>query len=170
MSELLESVEQEYQGFQITDDSTAEWAVRKIKEAQGDTAKWQAHFAAQLASIKKANDATVEYMTGLLAHYFEAVPHKDSKTMSKYELPSATLVRKQQQPEYSRDDDILLDYLEKEGFTSLIKIKREPDWASLKKELTKSGDQAVSTITGEIVPGVTVIERPDKFDVQIKGE
>lgn len=170
MSEFAENIQMEYQGFQITDDSSAEWAVRKIKEAQSDTAKWQAHFAAQLASIRKANDATVEFMTGLLAHYFEAVPHKDSKTMSKYELPSATLVRKQQQPEYSVSDDELLAWLDEGERPECIKIVRKPLWGELKKQTTTQDGVVIDNETGEIVRGVTVIERPDKFDVQIKGE
>lgn len=170
MSELLETVQEEYQGFQITDDAKAEWAVRKIKEAQGDTAKWQAHFAAQLASIKKANDATVDYMTGLLSHYFEAVPHKDSKTMSKYELPSATLVRKQQQPEYTRDESALLAYLDSSARGEYVKIVRSPDWASFKKIVEVRDGAVIDTETGEVVTGVTVTVRPDKFDVQIKGD
>lgn len=170
MSELLESVEQEYHGFQITDDSTAEWAVRKIKEAQGDTAKWQAHFAAQLASIKKSNDATIDYMTTLLARYFEDVPHKDTKTMSKYELPSATLVRKQQQPEYIRDDAALLAYFDASERAEYIKIVRAPDWAGYKKIIDVRDGNVIDTETGEVVSGITVTQRPDKFDVQIKGE
>lgn len=169
MSELLNTIQEEYQGFQITDDAKAEWAVRKIKEAQADTSKWQAHFAGQLEAIKKANDATVDFMTGLLAHYFETVPHKDSKTMSKYELPGATLVRKQQQPEYTRDDAALLAYLDASDRGEYVKVVRSPDWAGFKK-LTEVRDGAVvDTETGEIVNGVTVSVRPDKFDVQIKG-
>ena len=169
MSELLDTVQQEYQGFQITDDSSAEWAVRKIKEAQSDTAKWQTHFADQLARIKKANDATVEYMTQLLAAYFATVPHKDSKTMSKYELPSATLVRKQQQPEYTRDDAALLAYFDASDRAAFIKIIRAPDWEGYKKIIDVRNGNVVDTETGEIVKGVTVTQRPDKFAVQIKG-
>lgn len=170
MSELAETIQQEYQGFQITDDSSAEWAVRKIKEAQGDTAKWQAHFAAQLASIKKANDATVDFMTSLLASYFATVPHKETATQAKYELPSATLLRKQQQPEFVRNDAELLAYLDASERGEYVKVVRSPDWAGFKKITVVRDGAVVDTETGEIVKGVTVTLRPDRFDVQIKGE
>lgn len=170
MSELFEQVQQEYQGFQITDDSSAEWAVRKIKEAQSDTAKWQEHFATQLSSIKKANDATVDYMTTLLARYFESVPHKKTDTQEKYTLPSAVLVRKRQAPDFQRDSAKLLAYLDKQQMTDFIGVVRSPKWDALKPLTTVVGESVVMLETGETVDGVTAVARPDKFDVQIKGE
>lgn len=170
MSELIETMQDEYQGFQITDDSKAEWAIRKIKEAQSDTEKWNAHFAHQLEGIKKANDATIEYMTTLLSGYFASVPHKETKTQSKYELPSATLIRKQQQPQYERDDDALLAYLHRNDLDDLVRVKVEPDWANVKKRATVHGETLVDTETGEVIDGVRVIARPDVFDVKLKEE
>ena len=97
MSEYLSSLLAEPERFEITDDGKAEWAIQKIREANSDTVKWQEHFAQQLAKIKAENDSTAAYMTGLLADYFATVPHKETKTQSTYKLPSATLIRKQQQ-------------------------------------------------------------------------
>ena len=170
MSEMPDTIQEEYQGFQITDDAKAEWAVRKIKEAQADTAKWAEHFAAQLEKVKAANQSTIDYMTGKLAQYFATVPHKDSKTQSKYELPSATLIRKQQQPQYSCDDSELLAYLDGSGHADYVKTVRSPDWAAFKKITTVQDGALVDTETGEIVRGVTVVERPDVFDVKIKED
>jgi len=166
----LATEKEEYSGFQITDDSLAEWAVQKIKEAQSDTAKWKAHFDAQLAGIKKANDETIAFMTSKLGQYFATVPHHDTKTQSKYELPSATLIRKQQQPQYDRDNDVLLAYLDANKRDDLIRIKREPAWDEIKKRSTVQGETLVDTETGEIISGVSVTERPDVFDVKIKEE
>ena len=170
MSELFEQVQQEYQGFQITDDSSAEWAVRKIKEAMSDTAKWKAHFDAQMAGIQKSNDSTIDFMKGLLAGYFANVPHKKTDTQEKYTLPSAVLVRKKQDPDFQRDTDKLLAYLDKQKMDTFVKVARSPDWAALKPLTTVDGESVVITETGEIVDGVKAVARPDKFDVQIKGE
>ena len=171
MNEAIENTAgQEAPGFEITDDKLAEWAVRKIREAQEDTAKWQAHFAAQLAAIKKANDDTIAFMTGALGRFFITVPHHETKTQAKYELPSATLIRKQQRPQYERDDDALLAYLDSNSRADLIRIKREPAWDEIKKSSVAQGETLVDADTGEVVGGVRVIARPDVFDVKLKGE
>jgi hypothetical protein len=162
--------EEQYQGFHITDDHLAEWAIQKIKEAQGDTAKWQAHFAAQLEKIKAANQSTIDFMTGALGSYFTTVPHKETKTQAKYDLPSATLIRKQQQPTYDRDNDALLAYLDGSKRDDLVRVKREPKWDEVKKAYAVQGETMVDPETGEVVAGVKVIARPDVFDVKIKED
>ena len=157
--------------FVITDDGKAEWAIQKIKEAQSDTEKWHEHFAAQMAKIKAENDDTINYMTSLLAAYFNTVPKKETKTQSKYELPGATLIRKQQQPDFQRDDNALVGWLESSGLDELIERKPVPRWAELKKRCVVQEDgSVVETESGEIVRGVVAVARPDRFDVQIKGE
>ena len=167
---VIHPLEEQYDGFQITDDAAAEWAVQKIKEAQADTKKWQEHFAAQLIAIKRNNDDTIAAMKGYLAHYFATVPHRETKTQAKYELPSATLIRKQQQPQYERDNDALLAYLEGNRRADLIRIKREPAWDEVKKCAVVQGETLVDSDTGEVIAGVRVITRPDTFDVKLKGE
>ena len=165
-----EQANDEYDGFQITDDHAAEWAIQKIKEAHGDTAKWAEHFAAQLEKIRAANQSTIDFMTGKLAQYFATVPTKDTKTQSKYELPSATLIRKQQQPTYDRDNNALLAYLDGSKRDDLVRVKREPAWDEIKKAFAVQGETMVDPETGEVVAGVKVVARPDVFDVKIKED
>ena len=160
--------EEQYQGFNITDDHLAEWAINKIKEAHGDTAKWQAHFAAQLEKIKAANQSTIDFMTGALGSYFATVPHKKTDTQEKYALPSATLIRKKQEPDFQRDADKLLAFLDKQKMDGFVKVARSADWAALKPLTTVDGESVVLVETGEIVDGVKAVARPDKFDVKIK--
>jgi hypothetical protein len=162
--------QEEHEDFQITDDSTAEWAVRKIKDAQQDTEKWRQHFADQLQAIANSNQSTINYMTSLLGGYFAIVPHRETTMQAKYELPSATLIRKQQQPEYSRDNDTLLRYADENQRVDFIRVKREPNWEAIKAASTVQGETLVDTETGEIIPGITVVARPDKFDVKIKED
>lgn len=171
MSEYIDAVaEAPTTAFEITDDGKAEWAIQKIREAQSDTAKWQEHFAGQLAKIKAENDNTVAYMTSLLAAYFATVPHKDTKTQSSYKLPSATLMRKRQEPEYKRDDPALVAWLESSGMEALIERKPVPMWGELKKRCVVQDDGSVADAeSGEIVRGVVAVHRPDKFEVKING-
>ena len=165
-----EQANDEYDGFQITDDHAAEWAIQKIKEAQGDTAKWAEHFAAQLEKIKAANQSTIDFMTSALGSYFATVPHKETKTQAKYDLPSATLIRKQQQPQFDRDNDALLAFLDGSKRNDLVRVKREPAWDEIKKVFAVQGETMIDPETGEVVAGVKVVARPDVFDVKIKED
>lgn len=152
--------------FRVTDDQTADWAVRKILEIQGDTAKWEKFYGECMDKIRKANDFRIEYMKHLLQEYFYTVPHKMAKTQSSYQLPSGKLVMKAQAPDYERDDELILAWL-KANERSYVKTKEVVDWAELKKTLTIVGEQ-VAGESGEIIPGITVIERPNVFKVEVK--
>lgn len=65
--------------FRLTDDQSAEWAVRKIREARRDTEQWEAHFAGQMERIRKANEETEAYFTTLLAEWFAIQPKRETK-------------------------------------------------------------------------------------------
>lgn len=163
-------VDQEYKPFEIDCDSAAEWAMRKIAEARNDTLKWQQHFADQLESIRKANEETEAFFTSCLARYFETVPHKVTKTQSKYVLPCGELVLKRQQPEFVRDDNVLAPYLLENGMEGFVKMKPSTDWAALKKHCVLMEDgSVVDGGTGLVLAGVTAESRPDKFEVKING-
>lgn len=173
MESILQPVdpeEEQYGGFEITDDLAAEWAIQTIKDAQSDTAKWQSHFSNQLAAIKRKNDETVANMTAFLAHYFGKVPHQTTKTQAKYELPSATLMLKQQQPEFKFQPDDLVAYFDAAGLNDYVKVERKPMWGEFKKRTTVSDGALVDNETGEIVKCVEIVPRQASFDVKLKGE
>lgn len=156
--------------FEITDDGLAEWAMRKIAEARSDTAKWADHFADQLQRIRKANEETEAFFTAALARYFDTVPKRTTKTQSKYTLPSGELVRKAQPSEFLRDDAQLIPFLQENDLSEYVKLKPSADWASLKKVCTILDDgTVVEQSTGMVLPGVTAVMRPEKFEVKIDG-
>lgn len=159
----------EQQGFTVTDDSTAQWCMKKIKEAEADKEMWRKHYEAQMEKVNKAADESIAYFTAKLEEYFANVPHKATKTQESYTLPGGKLVRKKQQPKFETDDEALVPWLEANGRTGLVKIKKSADWATLKKSLNFIGTNAV-TVDGEIVPGVKVEQRPDVFKVEMEDE
>ena len=158
----------EHDGFHVTDDKAAEWCMKKIREAEADRAMWKTHYEAQMEKVNKAADESVVYFTAKLEEYFASVPHKATKTQESYSLPGGKLILKQQQPKFETDDDALVPWLEANGRTGLVKIKKSADWATLKKSLNFVGTNAV-TVDGEIVPGVKVEQRPDVFKVEMEG-
>ena len=157
------------QPFRLTDDASADWAVRKIREAREDTALWQAHFEAQMDKIKRANEETETYFTGLLAAWFQDQPKRETKTLSRYSLPSADLVRRKQAPEFLRNDAVLADFLLGNGLDEFIERVPRPKWAELKKRCVVGPDGSVADAeTGLLLQGVTAEARPDKFEVKIR--
>lgn len=156
--------------FEITDDSLAEWAMRKIAEARADTDKWKEHFRIQLDKIRKENEETEAFFSTALARYFETVPRKKTATQEKYVLPCGELIRKKQAPEFSRDDSLLVPFLQENDLCEFVKITTAASWAELKKSCTVLENGAiVEESTGMVLPGVTAQMRPDKFEVKING-
>lgn len=171
MSEIPVLIGDEHDGFHVTDDQAAEWCLKKIREAEADKRRWKKHYDAQMQKVTEAADNSIEYFTAKLEEYFAQVPHKETKTQESYLLPSGKLVRKHQQPEYVTDNDALVPWLENNFMGQLVKVQtiKKADWAGLKKVVSVTPDGLhVATDEGEIVPGVTVTQRPDVFKVEME--
>ena len=110
------------------------------------------------------------FFNGLLMEYFAALPDeaiKTTKTLRKYKLPKGELVMKKQAPQILHDDEELLEWLDGNGMTELVAVKRSPRWAEVKARLEIHEDGSpVDMETGEIVPGISVIARADIFEVK----
>lgn len=152
--------------FRVDDDQKADWCLRKIREANEEADKMTAWYTEQMKKILKRRDERVAFFEEKLKPYFAMVPKKETKTQLSYQLPGGKLVLKKQGPEFERNDEQLLPWL-KENIPALVKVKEAPDWANLKKHLTVIGDKAADP-DGEIVPGITVVERPEVFKVEVK--
>ena len=68
---------------------------------------------------------------------------------------------------FNRDDAKLVSWLKENGRTDLVKVKEEPAWGDLKKQIEVVGSSAVIKDTGEILEGVEVLQAPDTFKVDI---
>lgn len=153
--------------FTVTDDQKAEWCMKKIREAKADKEYWKTFYEAQYKSVADTADATISQMEALLEEYFRTVPHKKTATQENYPLPSGKLVCKKQEPEFERKDDEIIEWLKQNGKVSFVKVKETLDWAALKKSTTVVGE-SIADENGEIIPGVTVIQRPAAFKVEVK--
>ena len=172
--ELLEVLEEEEQiTFVVDDDQKAEWCLAKIREAEAEKQRWKEFYEDRLAKVNAAEDAKIERMRFFLEQYFRTVPHKETKTQQSYQLPSGKLVLKHQAPEVERDDDQLIPWLRENYEGDYVKTKESVDWSALKKafqddELIGVIGENYVTHDGEIIPGITVTERPDVFKVEVK--
>ena len=164
--------------FRVETLAQADWCVEKIKAAQNNideraglaTTRIQA-LNAQIAAIRawqeeacREDYQTIETMELFLKPFAEAkLEGGRKKSMT---LPGATLSFSSQQPEYQKNDDDILAWAASEEMSQYIRTKESLAWDELKRDCHLIGGRLVAP-TGEIVPGVTVKEREDKFRVKL---
>lgn len=160
-------VTEEEAGFHVEDDGAAEWCIGKIKAEKAELEKWETFYKGQIEKMRRKAEDRIAFFEGKLAMYFGSVPHKVTKTQESYQLPGGKLVVKRQAPEIIRDDEKVIAWLKTNCEGAHVKTKEVLDWAELKKNVVFMGDNVVNG-DGEIIPGITVTERPDKFVVEVK--
>ena len=146
------------ESFMITDDQKAEWAIQQIREAREDRDRWIAYYEGQIEKVKAACDEHTANLEHRLSEYFRDVPHKKTKKQESYDLPGGKLIFKKQDPEYIRDEKLLIPWLE-QNMPDYVKVKKSANWDGLKDVVTVY-DGGVVDSEGELIPGVTVVERP----------
>lgn len=173
LSAIVNEHIEENETWKITDAITADWALDKIREAKAEYNQKEMVVREKIRQLeewlgkeREKMDRTVNFFTAKLQEYFEIAPKRKTKTQEVLELPSGTLRKKYPAPEFKRDDEQLLAWLKERNMSEYIKVKEFPDWANLKKLIKIAGEHIVDD-NGEIVEGVTVIERPPVFEVEV---
>lgn len=168
MSEALnEVIGEDLQDVAVFDDASAEYLLRRIKEANEQYDRMEAWYTAQLKKAAEIRDRTVAWAERGLRSYLDMVPVKRTKTQISYELPGGKLVLKQQQPKFDTKDEELVPWLKANRMTDMIQVKEEAKWGELKKTLKVSPDgKSMVTEDGEIVPGIRVEQREPKFTAE----
>jgi len=163
------------QGFTIDTDDKAEWALRKIADHRAETARLVMacdhaiqQYQEKAKRFREQGEQREGYLASLLSNYFDRVPHKSTPTQETYKLPSGTLRLKHQDPEFVREDDKLVKFLEA-NYPELVKIKKSPDWAEYKKKTTYKSDseKVYDKDTGELLECVKAVHRASKFQIDI---
>lgn len=151
-------------GDPIMNDLDAEEALQNIMAAEEKIEGMKAWYEHAMEQIEKQQTAVIENEKARLRNYFEMVPHNKTKTQESYALPHGKLIMKAQQPEFERDDDQVIGWLE-QGGRGFVKVKKSVDWAELKRTLKFKDGTAIDKETGEVVPGIRVIEREPIFTI-----
>ena len=161
--------------FKIDNDQKAEWALAKIREEQAEAQRIMNvcksmifHYEEQMKKAEEGLEKKTAYLKGQLEQYFDSVEKRRTKTQEVYKLPSGTLRRKYPKPEFKRDDEALLKWIKANKINAhlYIRVKETPDWANLKKMVQIAGDKVVDE-NGEIIEGVTIVDRPPVFEVEV---
>lgn len=100
-----------------------------------------------------------QYLRSEVAKQMEAGKNP-KKTLS---LPYGKISLKKQQPKFEKDEKALFEYAKTAGF---VRVKEETDWMELKKNCVVAGGKLYDQ-SGEAVPGITVIEQGEKFEIKL---
>ena len=162
--------------FAITDDRSAEWALRKIREIYAERDRLVElcnleieAYNEKIEAFDKKADSDATYLKLLLAEYFATVPHKATKTQESYRLPSGTLRLKRPAPEDRRDEALLMH-----AFPEFVENRPSFQWAEFKKTLRIEEENGKKIVVcaedGQVVPetALQLIERAPEFVVEVK--
>jgi len=125
--------------FEITDLSSATWAMRKYRAlaAKDDELKKVAleqkeSIDAWLESKLQANQYSRDFFEGLFADYLTKLRKNDPK--ARIETPFGTVSTRKTPTGVNWSDETVVQSLEKQGLNDLINIKKTPDKKQIKKQ------------------------------------
>ena len=159
-------------------DGKAKWICEQIKKIEDNRDYMVAWYQEQIKKAKETAEFERMKWEAYLSAYFDTVPHKKAAKSESYSFPGGKLVLKRQEPEYKRNDDEVIAFLKAQNAPQFIKTEERLAWADMKAACAGvSEGKLVFTETvnedGEIVPvyvpGIEVVEREDKFAVELKG-
>ena len=165
------------ESWNITDDSTADWALRRIawhqaqierrrEFVQREMERLQAYLETEVAKHQRS----IQFFESHLRAYFERLRAEGALGNRKtYRLPHGALQVRASGPKFERNDEQLLVWAKSVG---LVRVKEMPDWSAIKQRLHVTDSLAVvDRETGEVVPGVIVAEPAgESFHVKTEVE
>jgi len=178
LSELMEDLPEELpetpeqkERFRVKDKEQAEWCLRQISRLMREQEEIESTAQAEIEKITAwKNDQTesiqksISFFEYLLIEYHQQILKENPKAKT-IKLPSGRLEARKAQPEFQRDVETMLSWVE-QNRPEFVITKKELDWAGLKKILKYENSMGIDPDTGEAVPGLKVIERGMTFRVK----
>ena len=166
MSEVLIN-KPEQDEIEVRSTIEAKWQFEQRKRIMADRDELVAYYEDQINKVIADADYKIGFIDRALFAFFQTVEHKKTKTQESWSIPGGKLMLKKQAPEFKRDDKTVIEWLKQTPDGSqYVKTVESLDWANLKKDSTVVGGSIVN-MDGEVIPGVEVIEREDKFVVEV---
>jgi len=152
--------------FQITDLSSLNWTLRKLKVLEKSHNEDLALLNEEIARLREwfnkqsqGYDSTKEFLEGLIAEYAKGQQVEDAKWKGQ-KTPHGRIGFRKQQPKWDYgDEEALANLLFANGMEKFVKTVRTPIKTELKEVLGVIDGQAIYKETGEVVAGITVTER-----------
>lgn len=173
--EDVSAPEQERQRYRITDLQSLSWAFRKLAAIEQKKAEINALCDEEVQRINhyrekeiSSLDHNAEFFRSLINEY-AAEQRASDPDFKKVSTPYGTLKFRKMPAKWNYDDAKLLESLKSSGLTDLIRVKEEPDKATLKKRAVVQDGQVIDPETGSIIEGVTVEEQPEKLELEVQA-
>src|SRR5690625_2727835 len=151
--------------FIIDSDDKADWALRKIKEAENEIEKVEYFAESQVRQVEnwkeKETDKhheSIDYFQSLLAEYLQNKRKEDPKLKS-ITLPTGNVGFRKRQPKWVYNDNVLLKALESENMNDLIRIEKKLDKRSSRKAFKVADNKAINPETGEVIEGIQIVDQ-----------
>src|SRR5690625_961543 len=159
--------------FIIDSDDKADWALRKIKEAENEIEKVEYFAESQVRQIEnwKAKETdkhheSIDYFQSLLAEYLHNKRKEDPKLKS-ITLPTGNVGFRKRQPKWVYNDEVLLESLESENMNDLIRVKKELNKKAIKKEFKVVDGNVINPETGQVIEGIQIVEQGESLNVRL---
>ena len=159
--------------FVIDSEEKADWALRKIKEAENEIEKVE-HFAeTQIRQIEnwKAKQTekhhnSIEHFQSLLAEYLES-KRKDDPKLKSITLPSGNVGFRKKPAKWIYNDEVVLKTLESENLNDFIKVEKKLDKRAIKKAFEVVGGKVINAETGQVIEGIEIQEQGESLNVRL---
>ncbi|HOB44172.1 MAG TPA: host-nuclease inhibitor Gam family protein [Bacillota bacterium] len=160
--------------FVVDSVDKLDWCIRQISKIEKEELPYiecaQRQIARLQEFIRKAEERIEErtaYFKALMRPFVEqTLADSRRKTIN---APSGSVSLRKQEPEFEKDDDKLVAWLEENGKRKFVRVKKQTDWTEFKKQLVDvMEDGTVVTVDGELLPveAIRATKRPDKLYVK----
>ena len=148
-------------------DMDADACVQKISNIERFRSFWLDYYKKKIDEVNAKCDNNVAYQKRKLRYFFNTVPHRSTKTMEAYDLPSGRISVSFAKPTLVPDKAAILKRFIDSNEREFVKVKEELDWSGYKSRLfiSDSGD-VLDKETGEIISDVSVEVSEPNFSVK----
>lgn len=165
--------EQRRKEYKITDLSSLTWAMRKLSAIEAKKAEVNQVADQEIAHIESYRKSELEkladseaFFNSLINDYANEQRATDPKYKSE-KTPYGSIGFVKQQPKWKYQDEALVEFLEKNNYSDLVRVKKEPVKTEIKKMFTVNDDGRVYDENGQEVEGITVEFLPEQLRVKV---
>lgn len=147
------------EGFKIDSLESANWAFRKIRALKEDikekeelAIKERERIDNWLKSETESVRSSISFFEGLLTEYYLLIKKDNPK--AKISTPYGKVSSRKSKTWNYEDEDLTIKYLKENKHSNLIRVQENLN----KSELKKVFKDGVNEETGEIIPGLNVVQ------------
>ncbi len=157
----------------VTTDTQAVWAMRKLAKAQAEDRRIHDMYAEEIERLELEREMALrgprrdfEFFAGLLIDYRRRLEADDPKLPKTYKLVGGAITRRHQGERVGIVDPVAFSAWAKDNRPDAVKLT--PRVSELRTVDLVDG-KVVDRVTGEVVPGTTVIDATETYAVKVES-